>query len=344
MIEENGKKKIIAEWCRFVVVLALTMVFLIVDAKFFSAKTRDGKVQDTGWETVQGNETGSNKEDQGESLTGNANEGVIGNTGNDSDEEQREENRTASKEQTQETSKEHTQDTAKEQATGADTKQPGQEETTQEPDSEAVTELESPQKPVYEFTQAPEGYFDDALFIGDSRTVGLYEYGGIEGADFFATTGMSVYNIDSEKVKLGDKGVIAFDNLITQYTYGKIYLMLGINELGYDMDETVDEYKALVERLRQTQPEAVIYVEANMHVSAKRSAQDAIYNNQNINYINEHISVLADNENIFYIDVNQLFDDEGGNLRADTTMDETHVLGRYYKQWANWLAENAIVK
>ena len=36
---------------------------------------------------------------------------------------------------------------------------------------------------------------DDALFIGDSRTVGLMEYAGIDDADYFCTVGMSVYNI-----------------------------------------------------------------------------------------------------------------------------------------------------
>ncbi|MGN1188011.1 MAG: GDSL-type esterase/lipase family protein, partial [Lachnospiraceae bacterium] len=293
--------------------------------KFLRAESKDGKVQEMEWQSTQ--------EDAQEIIESIPDKSGQENYGEGQEQEQEYTQETSgeqAQEETQETSEEHAWEDAQE-ASGEET-------------SEADRETQSQQETLPEFTQAPEGYFDDALFIGDSRTVGLSEYGGIEGADFYATTGMSVYNIDSEKVRLGDKGVISFENLITQYSYGKIYLMLGINELGYDKDETVNEYKALVERLRQAQPEAIIFVEANLHVSAKRSSQDAIYNNQNINYINDNISVLADNENIFYIDVNKLFDDEDGNLRADTTMDETHVLGRYYKQWADWLAENAIVK
>ena len=309
MSKEHEKNKVLSEWGMLCVVLVLTTVFLIVDAKFLRAESKDGKIKEPGWQSTQ--------EDAQEIIESTADKSGQENYGE-------------GQEDTQETSEEQAQE---------DTQEASGEET-----SEADRETQSQQETLPEFTQAPEGYFDDALFIGDSRTVGLSEYGGIEGADFYATTGMSVYNIDSEKVRLGDKGVISFENLITQYSYGKIYLMLGINELGYDKDETVNEYKALVERLRQAQPEAIIFVEANLHVSAKRSSQDAIYNNQNINYINDNISVLADNEDIFYIDVNKLFDDEDGNLRADTTMDETHVLGRYYKQWADWLAENAIVK
>ena len=35
---------------------------------------------------------------------------------------------------------------------------------------------------------------NDALFIGDSRTVGLMEYSGISEADFFCSVGMSVFD------------------------------------------------------------------------------------------------------------------------------------------------------
>ena len=42
----------------------------------------------------------------------------------------------------------------------------------------------------------------DTLFIGDSRTVGLYEYGGLEQtADFCATTGLTVYKLFQENLQ-----------------------------------------------------------------------------------------------------------------------------------------------
>ena len=49
--------------------------------------------------------------------------------------------------------------------------------------------------PIKEFTQVDASYFDDALMIGDSRTVGLMEYGGMDNICYFATQGMSVYNV-----------------------------------------------------------------------------------------------------------------------------------------------------
>ncbi len=211
------------------------------------------------------------------------------------------------------------------------------------PEKEEV--IEESTEATIEFVQAPEGYFDDALFIGDSRTVGLYEYGGIGGAEFFATSGMSVFRANYEKVDMGDKGVVSgIDGLINNYTYGKIYIMLGINELGYPAEEFQEGYIALLDKIRQAQPQAVIYVLANLHISEARSKADEIYNNENLNSFNAFIETLADNKEIFFLDVNILFDDENGYLRADITNDGAHTQGRYYREWADWLATKAVVK
>lgn len=195
----------------------------------------------------------------------------------------------------------------------------------------------------YTIGTAPVGYFDDALFIGDSRTVGLAEYGRIRGATFFATTGMSVYNIDDEQVPMAGGKKTDFRTLLQENTYGKIYVMLGINELGYDRDETIAAYEQLLLRIRREQPNAVIILQANLHVTAQRSEEDDVFNNEGINDFNSRVRELADNKTIFYLDVNELFDDEDGNLNADYTFDQTHILGKYYGRWAGWLDKNAVI-
>lgn len=82
------------------------------------------------------------------------------------------------------------------------------------------------------FATVDKSYFKDVLFIGDSRTVGLFEYGQIEGANFFANTGMNVYNVREKTVSVSNLGNVTLDKLLSSKQYGKIYLMLGINELG----------------------------------------------------------------------------------------------------------------
>ena len=57
-------------------------------------------------------------------------------------------------------------------------------------------------------TPTKEEFFSDVLFIGDSRTVGLMEYAGLDTANFFATSGMSSFKVLSEEVSVPNVGKV----------------------------------------------------------------------------------------------------------------------------------------
>lgn len=229
----------------------------------------------------------------------------------------------------------------------------------QEQDEARENPAEEPPAPELPMGQEPEGvpeetaeqpllftaditYFDDALFIGDSRTVGLKEYGGLGNAEVLADSGMSVYKVFQKTFPLRSGEKMRLEELLESRQFGKIYIMLGINELGYDFEATVKRYGRMVERIQELQPDAVLFLEANLHISRKKSETSDIYNNQNIDRFNQAVEALADGEQRFYLDVNELFDDEGGNLADEYTADEAHVLGKYYKDWVDWILERAV--
>ena len=69
---------------------------------------------------------------------------------------------------------------------------------------------EIPQEVVYHTED--ENYFDDAVFSGDSRTVGMYEYGGLEKTStFYASTGLTVY-------KMFDSAIVSVPGQKTKFT------------------------------------------------------------------------------------------------------------------------------
>lgn len=185
-------------------------------------------------------------------------------------------------------------------------------------------------------------YWEDALFIGDSRTVGLSEYADLGGADVFASSGMSVYKVFSEKVVVPEGGKKTLEEMLTEKQYGKIYIMMGINELGYNHENTVKKFGEMYDKIQELQPDAVLFIGANLHVTGKKSASDKIFNNEAINRLNQAVQEMTDNKTRFYVDVNEVFDDENGNLDVTYTVDESHVLGKYYAQWAEWLLTKGI--
>lgn len=193
----------------------------------------------------------------------------------------------------------------------------------------------------YAFDTVDESYFDDALFIGDSRTVGLRDYTDLsEHADFYCETSLTIYKVLEENFK----GLGTVREALENNDYGKIYLMVGINELGRGTTEDfIEQYTLVVDTLHQLEPDARIFIQGIMGVSAKKNSEDAIFNNSNINARNHAIATLADNKQFFYIDVNEVVCDEEGNLKAEYTFDQIHLLGVYNELWKQFLMNHGVL-
>lgn len=206
--------------------------------------------------------------------------------------------------------------------------------------SEESTIIEEEITPV--FYTADSTYFDDALFIGDSRTVGLYEYGGLGNAEVFADTGMSIYKLFDKEFVLQSGEEVTLEAALGKEQFGKIYIMLGINELGYDFEQTLQRFSDTIETIRMYQPDAYIFIQANLHITKEKAEESEYFTNENIDRYNEAISELADNEKIFYLDVNPLYDDEEGCLSKEFTADHAHIMGKYYAGWVDFILQNAV--
>lgn len=180
--------------------------------------------------------------------------------------------------------------------------------------------------------------FSTALFIGDSRTVGLSEYGGLDGATVFANKGMSVFNVLSAEVEV-DGRKTGLEALLAERQFATIYLMLGINELGYSDPSIVKQYSKVVDLIQSAQPDAYVILGANLHVTKQKSDQNPAYGNDRINAVNRQVYEIAVDKGCGYIDVNSLFDDETGSLGAGYSSDGVHILGKYYRTWAEWIRE-----
>ena len=194
-----------------------------------------------------------------------------------------------------------------------------------------------------------QNYFKDALFIGDSRTVGLCEYGSLKGtAAFLAKESINVYNVLDKELRYTDFDGESWDSTVEEAlereTYGKVYVNLGVNELGIGTTYMYyEKYRELLELVREYQPDALIYIQGIMHVSYDKSSSDSCRNNTVISQRNYAISTLANGRDIFYIDMNPYVCDEDGDLFEDYSGDGIHLKAFAYEYWDRSLMENAIV-
>lgn len=197
----------------------------------------------------------------------------------------------------------------------------------------------------YDYILENDSYFNDAAFLGDSRTLGISDYAGLEGADFFCDNGMTIYKLLEDGgvtwQRTGEK--VDMKTVLQEKQYGKIYIMLGMNELGYgDTPMYKKQYSKVIRQLRKWQPEAIIYVMANLHVSREKNNMESEFNNVNINDKNVAAARLANGRDIFYLDCNPLFTDEEGYLRAELTFDGVHLYAQHYDKWRDFLMEHGV--
>ena len=200
----------------------------------------------------------------------------------------------------------------------------------------------------YTLGETDDSYFEDALFIGDSRTSGLAEYGSMmDHTSFMSRESASIYALFSSKMDFREPGSDVREtdlyDVLSARQYGKIYLSVGVNELGIGNTYGYYElYRRALIKIRVMQPEAIIYIQGSMHVSEAVAKKDKVTNNTIIVQRNKAIATLANGYNIFYIDMNTAVCDKNGNLIADYSGDGVHLKASKYELWHESLLQNAV--
>lgn len=182
--------------------------------------------------------------------------------------------------------------------------------------------------------------FEGALFIGDSRTEGLSLYSGIKNADFFCAKALSIDKVvKGDQVSVGGVKMSVYD-ILKSKEYTKVYISLGLNELGWVyIDKYINEYKTLIEAVRENQPEAVIYVQALLPVTKEKSDKGGTVNNAQIYWYNTNLVQMAADMGVTYINADAQLVEEDGTLLADAATDGVHLKSEYCRVWAKKLAE-----
>lgn len=192
---------------------------------------------------------------------------------------------------------------------------------------------------VFRSKPVDDSYFTDTLFIGDSLTDGFRMYSGLADATFLCGTSMTVDGIYSREWQNG----LTMMDRIKQGGFKKVYIMLGINErlsLEYK-DAFVQKYGALIDVVRESNPDALIYIQSMLPVSASRDEGGRVTNTV-INAFNEGLYKLAYEKHVFYLDINKTLKDENGQLPEEAARDGIHFHKEYYLKWLDFLRSHAV--
>lgn len=168
-------------------------------------------------------------------------------------------------------------------------------------------------------------YFDDAAFVGNSLVDGFRMFSGLTNCDYYAKASMTILGV-------GD-----YLTQMSSIEYGKVYMLLGINELTYSLDKLMEAYGRAVDRITKDHPGVLIYIMGVSPVSAAKDASSKTFTMANVRRFNERLIQLAEEKNCYYIDLCDAMGGDDGFLSADVTTDGIHFKPSGYKVWLDYL-------
>jgi len=188
-----------------------------------------------------------------------------------------------------------------------------------------------------------DDFFNDAVFIGDSRTEGFIISNSLSNAKSLTVKGLMVdtaftrpaINMNGEKLTV--------TKALSKIKFKKVYIMLGVNELGWAYEEVfIKKYAELIDYVKDLNSEAQIYIQSIIPVSYEKSSSDKIYNNKNINNFNKLILKMTKEKQVYYVNVEECLKDEEGNLPEGASTDGVHLKKEYSKKWYEYLKTHTV--
>jgi lysophospholipase L1-like esterase len=165
---------------------------------------------------------------------------------------------------------------------------------------------------------------DDIVFIGDSETERFELY------ELLKNPNVKNRGVGSEFTE----GVLKRIDHISAAHPKEIFLMIGINDLINKVPTTqaLQNINQIIQRIKSSSPETKIFIQSVLPTN--RASGDTII------VFNKQLSALAGRSNVTYINLYDLFNNNG-SLKYDCG-DGLHVSGEGYIKWAQVLKQYLI--
>lgn len=197
-----------------------------------------------------------------------------------------------------------------------------------------------------EQTRVTSSYFDDAVFIGDSLTVGIKHYDVMSNTTVFAATGIGLENIFTKQAIKQDGQTLTILDALAQHPAKKVYVMLGANSLMSNYDYLIEQYGRLVDEvLKRTGDDTIVYVQSVLPINESLFHVKYAPNkttNADIDRFNKMLCTMAAEKGVYYLDVASAFKDADNAMPESNTPDGMHIISSQYIVWFDYLKTHAL--
>lgn len=197
-------------------------------------------------------------------------------------------------------------------------------------------------QPVPECDPVDDGWFENTAMIGHSLMQGMRGFSGLDAPDYYTLTGASVSQLlSSNEVVLPSNATGRLSTALSGKTYDRVYLFMGINEIAGEMDTLKSDYQRLIDLVRQSSPDADIYVLAVLPVT-QRKASGGTFTLSRITAYNEMLLELCGEQECYYVDLYECFAGDDGYLPSSASTDGVHLEEEQYTILADYLKTHTV--
>lgn len=208
------------------------------------------------------------------------------------------------------------------------------------------------EKPVnnYDFSKAvpdsnavEDDYFDNAVFIGDSRTEGLLLNTGLSNAISYTQKGLMVDTVFTSPVVNKNGSKLPVMEALETTDFSKVYIMFGVNETGWPYNDVfIEDYSKIIDKIKTINPSAIIYVQEILPVSNTVSSTHSYIRNEKINEFNSLLREMAEEKQVYYIETASAVSSADGSLPEEAAVDGIHLKKDYCEKWLDYLKTHTV--
>ncbi len=195
------------------------------------------------------------------------------------------------------------------------------------------------------FPPEPSGkpctFYNDAAFIGDSVSVMLTWYAqgtGLLGDPLFLTKECyGIAHAVGGSMLFDYNGTqMAPEDILAAAGVKKVFIMLGMNDIGYSTDYIMNGWRTVIGRIREKCPDIKIYIQSCTPIWT--GGERGALTNENMNMFNGRLKEVAEELGCTFVDVAPYFKDSTGGLATEYCSDSyVHLTNAGVAAWTKFL-------
>ncbi len=188
-----------------------------------------------------------------------------------------------------------------------------------------------------------EGYMNNCVFLGDSRTVAMVSYGYISDANALAKVGISHWQVMSTTFIQNSGNKYTLTDYLRAHSEPVIYVCYGVNGMnGMDEDKYKQTYIELVNKIISLAGDRKIVLMSIWPVDDNGRYKGSV-KNEWVNKYNTFLFDLAKEKGLYYLNIAPMLTDENGSMKKEyDSGDGLHYKSSAYKDILEFIIHHPV--